>query len=480
MQQNNSNNMREWLSPLLHVTNNPISLLGVVLVTAATVFWLYMFPVGAAGETSNPYIGIALYIILPGVFFAGLSLIPLGAWFRKRRDRQSGHTPGSYPPINWANADFRRLALFIVGATFVNVALASVFGYDAVSYMDSVTFCGKTCHQVMEPEYAAYQNSPHSRVECVKCHIGPGASWFVKSKLSGASQLLAVTFNTYERPIPTPVRNLRPARETCETCHWPQKFEEDRLRIIPKFSDDETNTQTKTVLLMLIGGGGRLGGIHGVHMGPGVKIRYWPSDESRQTIPRVEYTGRGKTSIYTAADVKPEVLKNLKTERLMDCMDCHNRPTHTFDLPDGAIDKAIATGQISRSLPFVKKKGLEILKASYSSNQEAAHRIPVTLEQYYRDSYPAISQQHRDEIARAGRTLSAIYNRNVFPAMKVAWGSYPNNLGHTDFPGCFRCHDDNHASADGSVKITQDCNACHKLLAMDEANPKVLSDLGVQ
>ncbi|MCX6624126.1 MAG: NapC/NirT family cytochrome c, partial [Acidobacteria bacterium] len=143
------------------------------------------------------------------------------------RDRATGHTPASYPEINWANSDFRRLAIFVMAATFVNVALASVFGYDAIGYMDSVTFCGKTCHSVMEPEYAAYQNSPHSRVECVKCHIGPGAGWFVKSKLSGASQLLAVTFNTYERPIPTPVRNLRPARDTCETCHWPDKFGED-------------------------------------------------------------------------------------------------------------------------------------------------------------------------------------------------------------------------------------------------------------
>jgi len=480
MQQNNKSNVREWLSPLLYLCNNPISLAGVVLVTAATVFWLYMFPTGMAGETPNPYIGIALYVILPGFFFAGLALIPIGAWFRKRRDLLSGRRPGSYPPINWGNADFRRLALFIIGATFVNMALASVFSYDAIDYMDSVTFCGKTCHQVMEPEYAAYQNSPHSRVGCVKCHIGSGASWFVKSKLSGAGQVLAVILNNYERPIPTPVRNLRPARDTCETCHWPEKFEEDRLRVIPKFADDETNSESKTVLLMMIGGGSRGGGIHGVHMGPGVTVRYWPSDESRQTIPRVEYTGPGKHAVYTATDAKPELLRNLKTERVMDCMDCHNRPTHTFELPAAAIDKAIASGQISSALPFVKKKGMEILKATYASNQEAAERIPASLEQYYRQSYPAVSQQRGEEIARAGRSLSAIFNRNVFPAMKVTWGSYPNNLGHTDFPGCFRCHDDNHATADGSKSVTQDCNTCHKLLAVEEVKPKILTELSVQ
>ena len=371
--------------------------------------------------------------------------------------------------------------MFFVGAaSFVNICLASVFGMDAVSYMDSVTFCGKTCHTVMEPEYAAYQNSPHSRVECVKCHIGPGTSWFVKSKLSGAHQLIAVAFNTYERPIPTPVRNLRPARETCETCHWPDKFGEDKLRIVPKFADDEANTSAKSVLLMLVGGGGRGRGIHGAHMGPGVKIRYWASDESRQTIPRVEYFGKGKTTVYTAADAKPEVLNKLQPERVMDCMDCHNRPTHTYELPDPAINKSMNFGEISPTLPFVKKKSMELLKATYSSNQEAAQRIPAGLDRYYRENHAAIYEQRKGEIAQAGRTLAAIYNRNVFPAMKVVWGSYPNNLGHNDFPGCFRCHDDNHASADGLKKVTQDCNACHKLLAMEEANPKVLSDLGVQ
>ncbi|MCX6624127.1 MAG: cytochrome C, partial [Acidobacteria bacterium] len=250
--------------------------------------------------------------------------------------------------------------------------------------------------------------------------------------------------------------------------------------IIPKFGDDATNAQTKTVLLMMVGGGGRGRGIHGAHMRPGVTIRYWPGDESRQTIPRVEYNDRGKTTVYTAADAKPEVLKNLKEERTMDCVDCHNRPTHTYELPDPAINKSIATGEISGALPFVKKKGMELLKASYSSNAEAAQRIPAGLEQYYRENYASLYEERKSEIARAGKALSAIYNRNVFPAMKVVWGSYPNNLGHTDFPGCFRCHDDNHASAGGAAKITQDCNSCHKLLAMDEANPKVLSDLGVQ
>ena len=186
-----------------------------------------------------------------------------------------------------------------MGATTVlNIVIASQLSYGAVSYMDTVTFCGQTCHTVMQPEYTAYQNSPHSHVECVKCHIGPGAGWFVKSKLSGVGQVFAVTFNTYPRPIPTPVHNLRPARETCEACHWPQKYGEDRIKIIHKFAEDETNTVTKTVLLMKIGGGNRGIGIHGTHLGTGTSIRYAHSDEARQTIPWVEYNVNGKKTVY--------------------------------------------------------------------------------------------------------------------------------------------------------------------------------------
>jgi nitrate/TMAO reductase-like tetraheme cytochrome c subunit len=377
----------------------------------------------------------------------------------------------------------RKLVVFVGATTFVNIVIGSQLTYRAVTFMETVSFCGQTCHTVMKPEFTAYQNSPHSRVECVACHIGAGASWFVKSKLSGVRQVFAVAFNTYPRPIPTPVHNLRPARETCEACHWPQKYGEDRLRVVEKFADDEPNTRTKTVLLMRIGGGRgvRAGapGIHGAHLGPGIRIEYLHTDEARQSIPQVEYhNARAKRSaVYVAADAKPEALK-AASRRVMDCMDCHNRPTHTLDLPERAIDRAMAAGEISPTLPFVKKQGLEILKRSYATNEQAAAHIPEAVEAYYKASHPEVFAQRRAEVRRAGTVLAGIYNRNVFPEMKVNWGTYPNNIGHTDFPGCFRCHDDNHAAA-GGQKITQDYNACHQLLAMDENAPKILTELGL-
>jgi nitrate/TMAO reductase-like tetraheme cytochrome c subunit len=468
---------RGWLAPFIHLSNNWISLIGVVLVTSATVFWLFLLPITMGGDTKNPYIGILAFLTLPGPFFGGLILVPLGMWLKRKREGRTGIYPPEFPPLTWANADLRRLAYFLGITTALNIAIASQIGYGAVNYMDSVTFCGQTCHTVMQPEFTAYQNSPHSNVECVKCHIGPGAGWFVKSKLSGMGQLVAVTLNTYPRPIPTPVHNLRPARETCEQCHWPQKYGEDRIKVVSKFAEDETNALTKTVLLMKIGGGNGGIGIHGTHLGPGVSIRYAATDEQRQTIPWVEYNGPdGRKTLYATADAKPE--GGGAPIRQMDCMDCHNRPAHSYDLPDRGVDKAMAAGRMSPALPFAKKKAVEILKAAYASREEAEQKIPAAFAKYYQDSYPAIWTQRQSEVTASGKELAAIWGRNIFPEMKVKWGAYPVNLGHTDFPGCFRCHDGSHAAKDGK-SISQDCNACHNLLAMDEANPKVLTDLGI-
>ncbi|HKE20976.1 MAG TPA: NapC/NirT family cytochrome c [Bryobacteraceae bacterium] len=467
---------RGWLSPIVHLCNNWISQAGVIIVTTAAVFWLFLLPITLRGQTENPYVGILAFLGLPAPFLLGLILIPLGMWIKRKREQRVRLYPPELPPLRWTNPELRKLVYFVLFTTCVNIVIASQLTYGAVTYMDSVTFCGKTCHNVMQPEFTAYQNSPHSHVECVQCHIGPGASWFVQSKLSGVGQVFAVTFNTYPRPIPTPVHNLRPARETCEACHWPQKYGEDRIRVISKFAEDEPNSETQTVLLMKIGGGNKGIGIHGTHLGPGIHITYGHSDDARQSIPWVKYNDNGKGTVYATADAKPDGAGLHMRE--MDCMDCHNRPAHTFDLPDRALDRAMVAGQISTTLPFAKKTGLEILKANYTSRDDAAERIPAAFESFYQKSYPAIWSSRQGEVTAAAKEVLAVYNRNIFPAMNVTWGKYPLNIGHTDFPGCFRCHDGSHNAKDGN-SIIQDCNACHTLLSMDEKNPKVLTDLGV-
>jgi formate-dependent nitrite reductase cytochrome c552 subunit len=188
----------------------------------------------------------------------------------------------------------------------------------------------------------------------------------------------------------------------------------------------------------------------------------------------VEYATPTEKTVYQVPGANTQ---NLVT-RVMDCMDCHNRPTHTFQMPERAVNEAMAAGSISPALPFAKKQAMALLAVSYATRAEARERIPEYFENYYRQNHPDVYARERAAIERSGRGVLAIYNNNVFPHMRVTWGTYPNHLGHTDFPGCYRCHDAEHTSA-GGKQITQDCNACHNLLAMDEANPKILEDLGI-
>ncbi|HEX6894131.1 MAG TPA: NapC/NirT family cytochrome c [Bryobacteraceae bacterium] len=465
-------------TPVAYLASNIISLIGVVLVTTAGILWLLTLPAFWRGEASTPYIGILLFLILPGVFLIGLLLIPAGIAVHNWKRRKGGDTG----PLVPKGMELRRLAIFVGLTTAVNLVMGSQFSYRAVTYMDTDTFCGKACHKVMNPEFTAYSNSPHARVACTDCHIGPGASFFVKSKLSGAGQVLAVLFNTYPRPIPSPVEALRPARETCEQCHWPQKFDGNKFFIDTEYATDEQNSATTTVALMKIGGRNFSGtvGIHGAHVDARARMDYIDTDGHRQTIPQVTYTdANGKVTVYNATDVKvkPEDLARGE-HRQMDCMDCHNRPTHIFRLPERALDQALQQGSISPALPFIKKQAMEALKREYPDQATAERQIAAALDGFYRTAYPQIYAAKQEALKNSIAAVQAIYAQNIFPEMKIKWGTYPNNLGHTDFPGCFRCHDGNHTSADGRT-ITNDCATCHDLLAVGEKNPKILTELGI-
>ena len=224
--------VRDWLQPIYFLGQNPLTLTGAVITTSTALttiaFWFYeIFLPGPP----HPYIGLLVFLILPGIFILGLLLIPLGIWLRRRSLLASGKMPGVFPTVDLGLPVVRRTLEYVGLATVLNLLIIGTASYRGVQYMDSTSFCGKTCHTVMDPEYTAYQNSPHSRVECVDCHIGPGAGWFVRSKLSGLRQVFAVTFHTYSRPIPSPVKYLRPARETCEQCHWPQRFTGDKFLV---------------------------------------------------------------------------------------------------------------------------------------------------------------------------------------------------------------------------------------------------------
>lgn len=457
---------------LVALTSHWISMLGVALVTLAGFSWLFALPVNLRGNVSNPYIGLLTFFAIPIVFFAGLALIPVGVALGRRKVAEE---MGAAEDRKTA---WRRAGIFFAVMTLANLIIGSQVTYRAVEHMETNQFCGQSCH-VMQPEFTAHLLPPHQAVACASCHIAPGATGWLKAKMAGTNQLIAVTFNSFPRPIESGLESNRlvSSVDTCEQCHTRERVVGPRLRRITEFKDDETNTRMETVLMMMVGGG-TTGGIHGAHMGPGVRIRYAAADKKRQMIPWVEYTAAGATRTYLSNGVKPESVTSLPTFE-MQCVDCHNRAAHSFQLPDHAVDQAMAGGQIALTLPFIKKTAVELLKANYASEEDAAQKIPAALNAFYQQKYGDIWAKSSNDVQLAGQALAAIYRSNVFPDLKVTWGTYPNNLGHMDDPGCFRCHDDSHAAADKKT-IPQDCSTCHQMLATQETNPAVLKTLGLQ
>jgi len=470
--------LRGVIRPAFYLSQNLISRTGVILTTTSGIMLVFTFVLIFFGLRPDPYAGIVVFMILPAIFVLGLVLIPIGILRDFRRKGGRGELPAVYPRVDLSQPGIRTTLKFVAIMTAINLPLCALASYRGTVFMESTQFCGQTCHKVMDPEYTAYQRSPHARVACVNCHIGPGAPWFVRSKLSGSYQVLAVTFNLYPRPIPTPIHNLRPARETCEECHWPERFSGDKLVIRTKYADDEKNSATKDVLLVHIGGlnpDRKLVGIHGRHLG---LVTYLAADTKRQEIPWVSYhNDDGTVTEFSSTETppKPDLVAHGE-RRTMDCMDCHNRPTHTFDMPENAVNREMAAGRISPGLPFIHKVAIDLLKRKYRSRLEAQTELPQALREYYRKNYFAVYNSQRAQVEEAAKGILYIYEGNVFPEMNITWASYPNNLGHNDFPGCYRCHDGNHKSKAGT-EITQDCNACHALLAMDEADPKILHEL---
>ena len=435
---------------------NWISLFGVIVSLCAFFAAVFLLVLDLMSESGNPYMGILTYIIAPGFLIAGLVLIVLGVWRERRRRRHA--VPGELPPlprVDLNNPRHRRNFIVTFVVAFVFLVMTAVGSYRTYHFTESVTFCGKTCHTVMKPEFTAYQNSPHARVDCPQCHIGPGADWFVKSKLSGSYQVYSVLFHKYSRPIPTPVHNLRPAQETCEQCHWPSKFYGSVERLNHHFLADASNTPWTVRLLMKIGGGdpahGPVGGIHW-HVNTDTSVEYIATDEARQKIPWVRVTdAAGQVTIYQDSDQPLSAAVVAATApRRMDCIDCHNRPSHNYNAPAKAVNLALSTGRLDPKLPLLKKRAVEALTGKYETEAEAEAKIRAALAPHYDTGTVAVVQQ--------------IYRQNFFPEMRVNWRAYPNNIGHTIFPGCYRCHDGKHKSSAGKV-ITHDCNTCHSILS---------------
>lgn len=449
---------------------NPLSMLGaiVAIVNFVVILFLVLFDFLKGGVA--PYAGIVAFIILPVFLISGLLLIPIGMFFeRRRRIRHSGELKSRSFYIDLGKPSHRLATMVFTSGTIVFLLSTAVGSYRAYEFTESVTFCGQICHKVMQPEFSAYQFSPHARVTCAECHVGPGAGWFVRSKLSGAYQVYATIFNAFPRPIPTPIENLRPARETCEACHWPNKFHGSQERVFTHYLADEQNTKWTIRMLVKTGGGSKEAGIaQGIHwhMNIANEIDYIATDEHRQEIGWVRIKDhQGNVREYMSEDSPIDLADSSKYEmRRMDCIDCHNRPTHIYRSPSKVMDILLSAGQIDPTLPSAKQIGIEALIGDYASKDSAMLAIANKIEQAYADEYPEIQQSRHQAVQKMIAAVQEMYGRNFFPEMKVQWNVYPDNIGHFTSPGCFRCHDGRHTSKDGEV-ISNECTSCHIIIA---------------
>lgn len=443
---------------------------GLVILAGSVFAFVFLFALDFLSRQANPYVGLLAYLIAPGFFFLGLFLIVAGLVLHRRARFRHEKVK---PPMLWIDTSRpmhrRRLALFVL-ATMAFLVVSALGSYRSYQYTESVNFCGEICHEVMKPQYVTYQHSPHARVNCSECHIGPGATWYVKTKVSGLYQVYATLFDKYPRPIEVPIHDLRPPQETCEHCHWPKKFTGNLDRTYRHYLPNKANTPFTVRLLLKVGGGdptgGPVGGIHW-HMSVGNRVEYYASDRRRQKVEWCRVTdAQGVVEEFRQKDFKGDPPPD--KIRSMDCMDCHNRPSHIMKTPDEAVDLALWLGDIDPAIPGIKSDALDVLNVPYKTTDEAMKAIATSL---------ATRHPGDARIRKAIDAVQNIYRLNFFPEMKATWKVYPNNAGHLTWDGCFRCHAGEHRSTKGRA-ITADCTACHIILA--QGRGKQLEELSAR
>ena len=363
----------------------------------------------------------------------------------------------------------RVLPFAVLGAATLLALTGAVYGWN---YTNSPEFCGSTCH-TMPPEYSAYLRSPHARVRCVECHIGRDIVTTQITRKAGDLRHVVVTLSQdYEFPIRA--RQMRPARDSCERCHFPEKFSDDSLHQVRRYYQDENNTPENTFVILKTGGGSQREGLgRGIHWHIENEVRFLATDRLQQDIPYVRSIGPdGEIKEYydVASGLTPEDVAG-QTLETMDCINCHNRVTHRLPDPEVALDQALSKSLLPADLPFIKREAVTLLRGEYDSESEARQAF-ASLESFYAQEYPAVHAERRDDIQAAIMTLEDIYGQIVFEEQNLDWETHPDNLGHVDDPGCFRCHDGKHLTATGEA-IRLECNLCHSVPIVADADSLV-------
>jgi hypothetical protein len=443
------------------------TVIGAAIAAVSLFMIVILFLMSLIFGDSDNYSGLFTFIILPSIMFIGLSIMLFGILIRIRSSKkQQFNREVRFPIVDFNDPRQRFIVVLFAMGVSVFIVLSALGSYQAFHYTESNEFCGTLCHKVMEPEYVAYQGSSHARVQCVECHVGSGAGWYIKSKLSGLYQVYSVLVGAYPTPIPTPLHNLRPAQETCEKCHWPEKFYDRKYVLHKHYLADEENTEWDIGLVMKTGPAYRaLGLIEGIHwhINKDVVIEYASTNPKRDTIVWVRYSNlkTGEQFVYRNDEIPVTEDELAKLEfRKMDCLDCHNRPSHHYKSPAQYFDAAMTAGNISKLLPDIKIVAMEILRNEFPSRDSAFKYIEKQVLEYYELLYPEIIEDNRDMLENAIRAIQEGYANNTFPTMKVSWNVYPNYMGHIVNNGCYRCHNDSFKSKENRV-ISRECNLCH-------------------
>jgi len=370
-----------------------------------------------------------------------------------------------FPPVG-APRWIRILPYVVLGFLTLMLLTGGAYAWD---YTNSPKFCGQTCH-TMPPEYTAYLTSPHARIDCVDCHIGKGfIATRITRKAGDLRHIIATAFKTYQFPIHA--GDLRPARETCELCHSPDKFSDDSLREIRRYGNDVANTPTSIYLVLKTGGGSkRLGLGRGIHWHIENKVYFLAADPEEQTIPYVRVVeDDGSITEYTdinagidPAQVNPAELKE------MDCITCHNRITHMVLHPEDTVDQLMERGVISADIPEIHQKAVDVYSSIFATTEEGLSRI-ASLTSFYETYYPDYYAQNKGKVDAAIAALQEAYRGSVYPEQKSDWNSHPSNVGHENSPGCFRCHDGKHLNPQGEA-IRLECNLCHSVPVVSGPN----------
>jgi hypothetical protein len=456
--------------------NNWISAIGGVIALGGLFSFFFLAWMDLVRGDKNPYLGIFTYIVAPGFLLAGLGMVFFGAWAQRRWAIKHAQTMPDKWRLDFSNRQQRQRLVAFGACAVLFIGLSAFGSFQTFHYSESTMFCGQVCHEAMNPEFVTYQRGAHARVACVECHVGSGAEHFIRAKINGTHQLIAYMFDNYNRPIDTPVKNLRPAQDTCEKCHWPEKFAGNIQIDYEHFLSDKKNTPYTARMLLHVNKsspGAPLGGIHW-HVNKDEKVEYYAIDEERQDIPwmRVTNLKEGTTKVFRIDSFTGEPPPD--RIRVMDCIDCHNRPSHVFPTANEAVERSLASGALSLKLPNIKRVAVQaMVQKEITSDAVAPQKIADFIKAKYAD--PALAAEVPGAIAE----IQKIFAVSIFPDRKADWRVYPNNIGHKDWPGCFRCHDDKHKTSTGQKVRASDCNSCHVIIAQGKgAELETLSSKG--